>query len=368
MTVRDVYEAVLIEINKENAQSFTIEEFGYVLNKAILAFVNEKYNFYPVNQQLSDDLRVLLKKSNFNINDTDTTIVGAPASTPIYNPTSSYTTAVVSSGTTVNVSSVKDLKATNTITIGTGATVYTIGSLTSTSITVTPAVATEIPSGSTINLLTTEQSIDKTFSNNRTVDLTLPSSDYLHLVSCRTMWLTKKPLEDTVNKVIFTAKRLTFDMLNVIETNTYLRPTYHRPYHQVFDNNLNSGVTFFPSTLTEYKEYQNKPVVRIHVGQAHDYMELAMVEVDYLKVPEFVQVRDEDVFSVSTDNSQVLEFPNYLLNEIVKRCTIYLLEKASDQRIQTQPAFNQEIPAVPLNIQGTMQQQQARAINAQQQQ
>ena len=41
MTVRDIYEAVLVEINKENAQSFTIEEFNYVVNKAVLAFVNE---------------------------------------------------------------------------------------------------------------------------------------------------------------------------------------------------------------------------------------------------------------------------------------------------------------------------------------
>ena len=60
---------------------------------------------------------------------------------------------------------------------------------------------------------------------------------------------------------------------------------------------------------------------------------------------------DTDLFSVASDTSQVLEFPDYLKNEIVKRCTIYLLEKAGDPRMQTQPAFNQEIGTYPMNIQ-----------------
>ena len=74
MTAREIYEAVLIEVNKENAPQFTVEEFNYLINKAVLALVNEKYNFYSANQQLSDDLRVLLKQSIFNLENTSTYI------------------------------------------------------------------------------------------------------------------------------------------------------------------------------------------------------------------------------------------------------------------------------------------------------
>ena len=60
MTARDIYDGVLMELNKVHAPALTVEEFVYFLNKAILAFTNERYNFYAVNQQLSDDLRVLV--------------------------------------------------------------------------------------------------------------------------------------------------------------------------------------------------------------------------------------------------------------------------------------------------------------------
>ena len=65
MTARDIYEGSLVDLNKAHAPALTVEEFVYKLNKAILAFTNERYNFYAVNQQLSDDLRVLVTEATF---------------------------------------------------------------------------------------------------------------------------------------------------------------------------------------------------------------------------------------------------------------------------------------------------------------
>lgn len=59
MTVKGVYEAVLTELNKVQAPSFTLEDFNYLCNKAINQYINRKYNIYDVNQQTADDLRVL---------------------------------------------------------------------------------------------------------------------------------------------------------------------------------------------------------------------------------------------------------------------------------------------------------------------
>jgi hypothetical protein len=59
MTARQLYEAILIELNKENAPNILLEDFNYFANKAISNYVNKRYNIYDINQQTTDDLRVL---------------------------------------------------------------------------------------------------------------------------------------------------------------------------------------------------------------------------------------------------------------------------------------------------------------------
>ena len=59
MTSRALYEGVLIELNKENAPNILLEDFNYFANKAINQYINKRYNIYDVNQQTTDDLRVL---------------------------------------------------------------------------------------------------------------------------------------------------------------------------------------------------------------------------------------------------------------------------------------------------------------------
>jgi len=49
----------LIELNKENAPNILLEDFNYFANKAINQYINKRYNIYDVNQQTTDDLRVL---------------------------------------------------------------------------------------------------------------------------------------------------------------------------------------------------------------------------------------------------------------------------------------------------------------------
>ena len=60
MTSRQLYEAVLIELNKENASNIMLEDFNYFANKSINQYVNKRYNIYDINQQTTDDLRVLM--------------------------------------------------------------------------------------------------------------------------------------------------------------------------------------------------------------------------------------------------------------------------------------------------------------------
>lgn len=59
MTVRDLYDAALIEVNKLEAPSILLEDFNYLINKAIQQKVNKSYNLYEINQQSTDDLLAL---------------------------------------------------------------------------------------------------------------------------------------------------------------------------------------------------------------------------------------------------------------------------------------------------------------------
>lgn len=66
MTAREVYEAILIEINKTDTPDILLEDFNYLFNKAINQYVNKSYNKYDINQQATDDLRVLKATSLLN--------------------------------------------------------------------------------------------------------------------------------------------------------------------------------------------------------------------------------------------------------------------------------------------------------------
>ena len=59
MTARQVFEATLIELSKMQMPALKLHEFNYLFNKAINQYINKVYNVYDINQQTTDDLRVL---------------------------------------------------------------------------------------------------------------------------------------------------------------------------------------------------------------------------------------------------------------------------------------------------------------------
>ena len=59
MTTRQMFEYALIELNKAEAPSLLLEDYNYFINKAVQQYVNKVYNAYELDQQRTDDLRVL---------------------------------------------------------------------------------------------------------------------------------------------------------------------------------------------------------------------------------------------------------------------------------------------------------------------
>ena len=59
MTSRQIFESALIELSKTHAPALLLEDFNYFFRKAVNQYINKRYNIYDVNQQTTDDLRVL---------------------------------------------------------------------------------------------------------------------------------------------------------------------------------------------------------------------------------------------------------------------------------------------------------------------
>lgn len=60
-TTKDVYVALLIELNKHKSPTILLEDFNYFHQKAIQSYVNKRVNIYPVGRQVVDDLQPLMK-------------------------------------------------------------------------------------------------------------------------------------------------------------------------------------------------------------------------------------------------------------------------------------------------------------------
>lgn len=85
MTVRTLYDNLLIELNKVEAPSLLLEDFIYFANKSVQQYTNKRYNQYDITQQTTDDLRVLKQscyldvKNSLNVTPTKKEVNIAPS-------------------------------------------------------------------------------------------------------------------------------------------------------------------------------------------------------------------------------------------------------------------------------------------------
>ena len=276
MTARNIFEYTLIELNKVKAPSLILEDYNYFINKTIQQYINKNYNTYDVNQQKSDDLRVL------------------------------KSTAILIPRLPIN----------------------TTGAL-----------------------------LDKVYE----VDL---PDDYLHILNCLVEYNVTKSFKCyNVNTPIHIgAKRLTADMYSQIINNYYMKPSYKNPYFYI--NNINNS-NIYPTTDnqididytplgTEPKaeniekiasnRYGNKSKVRMEIryGKDNSLFVLSKVYIDYLKSPQYIKLTQEQLDEVE-DNSQILEFPDYVCQELINDLVKLIMENGSNPRLQTNIPINQSI-------------------------
>ena len=310
MTARQVFEGVLIEVNKVEAPSLLLEDFNYFINKAVNQYVNKHYNIYDTNQQSTDDLRVL--------------------------------------------------KATTVLT------------------------PQKVESYGTSNLY------------GAVYEVQLPA-DYLHILNCVCEFLPTKPFKcyNANECVQFAARRLTADTWPTVINNFYLKPSYKRPYfylHQVNTSATSSnGLPTNPyiadqtkQTLGQGTDYNGAPftidtsngidirnlasqitlnnsvvslvekplgtrisnpssvILEIRFGKDDSLFQLQKLYIDYLKSPQYIRITQTQ-FDTVEDTSQIMEFPDYVCQEIINELALIIMENASDPRTKTNYEVHQSI-------------------------
>ena len=90
--------------------------------------------------------------------------------------------------------------------------------------------------------------------------------------------------------------------------------------------------------------YGNRSEVRIEIryGTDDSIFELSSVYVDYIKAPQHIRLTQEQI-DRTEDSSQLLEYPDYVCQEIINELVHLIMENISDQRLQTHPVVSQSI-------------------------
>ena len=371
MTARQVFESTLIELSKTQAPSLKLYEFNYLFNKAINQYINKVYNVYDINQQTTDDLRVLKAtafltphKVEINKGTTDSAIQNTSAVTGNQDQAKQESTTTAYNGQATSYLS----KAHRSI-----------------------------------------QSL-----HGATYEVFLPI-DYLHMLNCVCIYYVAKTKDcwDAGSYIEIPATRLTADSWSSIITDIYNRPSPMKPYYYIHNLNqsqkiptdprtsttigtgleeigidmadfpyqvthadggegvtdINAGTTNGTDIESQNSNFQRtykfgdaetdrislveKPIAarigntsnvrcEIRYGKDDSLFQLAEVQVDYVKCPQFIRLTQEQI-DLTEDTSQIMEFPDYVNQEIINELVHLVMERINDPRLSNNMQMTQSI-------------------------
>ena len=301
MTARELYEYALIELNKLEAPSLLLEDYNYFINKAVQQYINLVYAKLEIDQQSTDDIRVLktstiLKPIRLSEDPTYSHLSNGLFKSSYYVDLPADYVHLLNCIVEYKVG-VSDFKCYNK-----GDMVYFAARR------LTPDMYTQV----------------------------------LNNAYMRPMY--KRPYYYLNN----------INTANTIVTNPSMDTA-------ILDANKKNNET--PSTLVDSNNKQgdrlsNPSIVRLELRYGNDDGVFIPnnIYVDYLKSPMYIRLTQEQINS-TLDYSQVLEFPDYVCFEIANIFVRLLMENASDPRLQTNMPINNTI-AAPAAIQAAQQQAQ----------
>ena len=301
MTARELYEYALIELNKLEAPSLLLEDYNYFINKAVQQYINLVYAKLEIDQQSTDDIRVL------------------KAST-VLKPVKLYENPSYSH-----------------LANGMFKSSYYV----------------DLPEDY-MHLLNCIVEYKVGVSNFKCYN----KGDMVYFAARK---LTPDMYTQVLNNAYMRPmyKRPYYYLTNINTANTIV--TNPSMDTAILDANKENNET--PSALVDSNNVPgdrlaNPSIVRLELRYGTDDGVFVPnnIYVDYLKSPMYIRLTQEQINS-TLDYSQVLEFPDYVCFEIANIFVRLLMENASDPRLQTNIPINNTI-AAPATIQAAQQQSQ----------
>lgn len=350
MTSKQVYEATAIELSKVQAPALKLYEFNYFFNQAIRQFVNKVYNVYDVNQQTTDDLRVL--KATATLKPALAVSTGNKAldylrgATYFVDMPDDYL-HLLNCICLFDVNKNKECWNAGDVMV-VGATKLTADSWSSVVDDVYNQPTKKRPyyyihnqndiyvdspvSGSSNYTLSEKNGELPTYIGTSTD----PGTDALHTLSY-------KNYADSVKGD--TGSQIEWDSEKGIEGVS----NFNRTFNYYSDSDKKLDATSYETHSTVEKpagsRHANSSRVKVEIRCGRDksnVFSLSAVQIDYVKAPQFIRLTQEQLDS-DEDISQVMEFPDYVNQEIVNELVNLVMRKVKDPSLQAHMQMTQSI-------------------------
>lgn len=392
MTSKQIYEATAIELSKVQAPALKLYEFNYFFNQAIRQFVNKVYNVYDVNQQTTDDLRVLKATATllpkiapstgnkaldylrgatyyvdmpddylhllnciclFDVNKNkecwnkgDVMVVGATKLTAdswssvvddVYNqPTKKRPYYYIHNQNDIHIdeSSEKEskpltdrnsklptsIKADNnpvdTLHTYTVENWYSVLNAATTAAALADATKTSVCAAATAAAESNTKMTDAITAVTNDTAITTPAGALAALKAV--------------------------DVATVVEGSNFARTFF---FDADGDNTVDTGETLSTIEKPAGSRHANSSRVKVEIRCGRDksnIFSLSAVQIDYVKAPQFIRLTQEQLDS-DEDISQVMEFPDYVNQEIVNELVNLVMRKTNDPALQAHIQMTQSI-------------------------
>ncbi len=332
MTAKGLWESLLTELSKVNAPSMLLQDFNYFINKAVNQYINKRYNIYDINQQTTDDLRVL--KS--------TAILDVQKSGSIYG---------------------EEFKAGSANLFGAYYEVYLpldyMHLLNCICIYEVKERYKCYNQGDNVQFAAKRLTGDSwSVIINDYYNRPLPQRPYYYIHNVNTSDdLPTNPVQryekNNAEVPLYKAE------LKIDTVGTDMSSMYSRQFQENSESKElepTSGDSNFPRKIS-LNNIANKSVIEkeaaVRYGNASsvrceirygsdDVFELKKVFVDYIKTPQYIRLTQEQV-DLTKDTSQILEFPDYVCQEIINELVLLVMENTADPRLQTNATVSQSI-------------------------
>ena len=283
MTARQVWEGMLTELSKVNAPSMLLEDFNYFINKAINQYINKRYNIYDINQQTTDDLRVLKATAILDVNE--------------------------SKKANTAIGQLSDL--------GAGLSKLFAGTY-----------ETTLPSDYLHILNCSCEFTGKNKCGKYTTYYPANKINTNEWAQVKRNYYLKPSVENPYFYIMNLDDPVDVAASAVVNGVTLTGRSNKEDKQKYAGNDIRYGNAV-------------QPVMRIVYGDDNSH-KLNKVYVDYLRTPIYYSLSEDEIDAVE-DNSQVIEFPDDVVYRIIDRVVNLILENNSNPRIQTHHAVNQSV-------------------------